>query len=142
MRYFKNVILLFAFISIILSCKNDSKNRVESTSYPEVRISDSKEFKSYFKLFFSLSNKDTKTDLPYVNKFMTENKLFKFKDKCDLLENKQVISDKKVFDFWKVRCEFDKAKQELIDKYQIDGDSIKILIQETIASGKYMDIIE
>jgi len=135
-------IAILLFLSVVLfSCKQDQKanNPENTTKSGSTDITDSKEFESYFLKVFSLSNENTKTDLPYVNKFMTDNKLFPFKNVCALLDNELVKSDKRVFDFWKTRCEFNKAKEKLMRKYGIDADSIKILMEKTLENGKYND---
>jgi len=139
MKISRSIAVLLFLSVVFFSCKQDQKaNNSENTIKPEsTDITDSKEFESYFLKFFNLSNKDTNTDLPYVNKFMTDNKLFTFKNVCDLLDNDLVKSDKRVFDFWKTRCEFNKAKEKLMRKYEIDGDSIKILMQKALKNGKY-----
>ncbi len=140
MNILKSLVLLVFISAMLASCKQDSdtksskKNGIETKS---TKITDSKEFESYFLNFFKLSDKNTKTDLPYVNKFMEDKKLLPFKDICELLNNDTIKSDERVFNFWKKRCEFSKAKDKLMRKYHIDGDSIKILMQNAIKEGKY-----
>jgi len=141
MKILRNAGILLSLSIVLFACKQDTKatsseNTIKSES---TDITDSKEFESYFLLFFSLSNDSTKTDLPYVNKFMIDNKLFTFKNVCDLLDNDLIKSDKRVFNFWKTRCDFKKAKEKLMRKYEIDGDSIKILMDKTLKNGKYND---
>ena len=141
MKISRSIAVLLFLSVVFFSCKQDQKanNPENTTKSGSTDITDSKEFESYFLKVFSLSNENTKTDLPYVNKFMTDNKLFPFKDVCALLDNELVKSDKRVFDFWKTRCEFNKAKEKLMRKYGIDADSIKILMEKTLENGKYND---
>ena len=140
MNNLKNLVLLIFISTILISCKqgsSDNSSTKISIETKSTKITDSKEFESYFLKFFNLSDKNTKTDLPYVNKFMEDKKLLPFKDLCGLLINDTIKSDERVYNFWKKRCEFNKAKEKLMRKYQIDGDSIKILMQEAIKEGKY-----
>jgi len=144
MKVSRSIAVLLFLSVVFFSCKQDQKanNPENTTKSGSTDITDSKEFESYFLKVFSLSNENTKTDLPYVNKFMTDNKLFPFKDVCALLDNELVKSDKRVFDFWKTRCEFNKAKEKLMRKYGIDADSIKILVKKTLENGKYNKMLK
>ena len=130
-----NLKILFLTIIIslitITSCKQDTK--VETLPInKEIDIKDSKEFKAYYDIFFTLSDKNTRTDLPYVNKFMTDNKLLPVNNICDLLDNEIVKGDKLVYNHWVKRCNFQKSRSELMEKFNIDGDSIKLLIEEAV----------
>ncbi len=139
MKSVKSKIVLIFLVLAFFSCKQENKTSdgINSHKIETNDIMDSKEFENYFLLFFSLSDENTKTDLPYVNKFMTDNKLFPFKDVCGLLNNEKVKSDERVLKFWETRCKFNKAKDKLMRKYQIDGDSIKVLMSKAIKIGKY-----
>lgn len=133
MKLLKFSAIIIVFISFtISSCKQDNTTSSKNEVTKKVDIIKTQEFETYFEWLFKLSDKNTKTDLPYVNNFMKENKLFPFKDVCDLLQNDVIIANKRVFDYWKIRCEFQTAKNVLMRKYEIDGDSIKELTQEAI----------
>ena len=80
-----------------------------------------------------LSDENTKTDLPYVNNFLMENKLLPFTDICDLLENEKVKSDKRVFDYWKLRCDFQTLRNNIMDNYEIDSDSLNVLVVDAVS---------
>ena len=124
------LIVFISFITIT-SCKQDTK--VEKLPInKEMDIKDSKEFKEYYSIFFTLSDKNTKTDLPYVNKFMTDNELLPVNNICDLVDNKIVKGDKLVYNHWVKRCNFQKSRSALMEKFNIDGDSIKYLIEEAV----------
>jgi hypothetical protein len=136
MKLLKYFILISILSSITFaSCKQDSETSKKETK-KETSIIDSEEFNSYFNKFFKLSDENTAKDLPYVNNFMKENKLFPFTDVCELLDKKEVIANDRVLKYWTVRCEFQQARNKLKRKYQIDDDSIKILIEEAIEDRK------
>jgi len=70
MKIFRLFILVVVLSTIVLaSCKQDGKTSDKKEVKTQTSIIDSKEFDSYFKLFFKLSDENTATDLPYVNKF-------------------------------------------------------------------------
>ncbi len=132
-------ILLSVFV-LFVSCKQDANKKEDSYDKAikaENDLINTKEFKQYFQLFFQLSNKNTKTDLPYVNKFMSENKLWKFSNICDLLENEKIKSDQKIYNYWKVRCDFQTAKTTLMNKYSLDKDSLKIVMEHALSSKEF-----
>jgi hypothetical protein len=128
------VFLLF-FVSF-QSCKQASKKEdaYDRAISAEDKLLNSKEFNDYYQMFFKLSDNNTKTDLPYVNKFMSENKLWKFKDICELLENEKIKADPRVFKYWEIRCDFQTAKTTLMEKYELDKDSLKILMEHKISA--------
>jgi len=133
MKILKFFIFLALFSSITyVSCKQGDKNSGKEKINKETSIIDSEDFNSYFNWFFKLSDENTAKDLPYVNNFMKENKLFPFTDVCDLLDKEKVKEDSIVLKYWTVRCEFQKVRNKLKRKYQIDDDSIKILMEEAI----------
>lgn len=134
MQYSKSITILFLFSFIfLLSCKQDSaKAKAESEQTEPVTVKQSDEFKTYYDLFFKLSDENTTTDLKYVNKFLMENKLIPFKNLCDLVENEKVKADTLVFNYWKLRCDFQTVRNSIFKKYEIDSDSLSILIKEAV----------
>ena len=127
---FSFFIFAFAFSSCQQTKKEDSYDKAIKS---EDELINSKEFDNYFNLFFKLSNQNTKTELPFINKFMQENKLWKFRNVCELLDNDIVKSNQKVFDYWKIRCDFQNARSTLMTKYGLDGDSLKIVMEHAIS---------
>ncbi len=134
--------LIFSFLIFVLafsSCKQAPKeDAYDKAIKAENDLINSKEFNDYFQLFFQLSNKNTKTDLPYVNKFMSDNKLWKFTDLCDLLENEKIKNNPKIFNYWKVRCDFQTAKNTLMNKYGLDKDSLQIVMEHALSSKQFI----
>ena len=131
------LIFLFSIFTFLFfnSCKQAPKeDAYDKAIKAEDDLMNTKEFNDYFNLFFQLSNKNTKTDLPYVNKFMSENRLWKFKDICDLLNNEKIKNNQRIYDYWKVRCEFQNAKNILMEKYGLDKDSLKIVMEHAIST--------
>jgi len=133
MRYNKYFLPILILVLITMfSCKQDKSENAKANKSEITGIRDSEEFKEYFKRFFTLSDDNTKIDLPYVNKFMQDNKLFPFKNICDLVDNEIVKSDERILKYWNTRCDFQRTRNGLMRKFQIDGDSIKVLMEEAI----------
>ena len=134
----KSYTLFFSFLIFALafsSCKQAPKeDAYDKAIKAEDDLINSKEFNDYYRLFFQLSNKNTKTELPYVNKFMSENKLWKFKDICDLLKNEKVKNNPQIYNYWKIRCDFQTAKNTLMDKYGLDKDSLQIVMEHALST--------
>lgn len=129
--FFLFIISSFLFFN---SCKQATKeDAYDKAIKSEDELINSKDFDNYYTLFFKLSNQNTKTELPYVNNFMKENSLWKFKNVCDLLENSKVKADSTVFNYWKIRCDFQNARQYLMDTYGLDSDSLKILMEHAVS---------
>jgi len=128
---------LLLVVAIIFACNSNTKSKEGSNLTEEVKNEEqlirSKEFKDYFFSFFSLTGPNIKDDLNHVNKFMGENKLWKFKDICDLLENEKIQSDSIVYKHWEIRCKFQRAKNTLMDKYGLTADSINIIMEHAIS---------
>jgi hypothetical protein len=127
-------LLFFSSVFIFTSCKESSDATKSEEKIQQLSITDSPEFKDYFEAIYTLSNENTQDDLDYVNDFMTKNRLWKKmgKDQCDLLENEIVKSDKRAFDYWKVRCNFSNAQKRVMEKYKLTYDSLGILTQKAI----------
>lgn len=134
MKYYILIFPLFILGLAFSSCKQAQKeDAYDKAIKSENELINSKEFTNYFNMFFKLSNPNTKTELPYINKFMQENKLWNFKSVCDLLENDIVKSNQKVYDYWKIRCDFQNAKTTLMSKYGLNKDSLKILMEHAVS---------
>jgi hypothetical protein len=54
------------------------------------------------------------------------------KDQCNLLNNEKVQSDSRVFDFWKVRCNFNKAQKKVVDRFNISYDDLGNLMKKRL----------
>ena len=133
MHYLKSLTILFLLSTItLISCKQDSTNTSEAEQSKSVTAKQSDEFKTYYDLFFKLSDENTKTDLTYVNNFLKDNKLIPFNDICELIENEKVKSDTLVFKYWNLRCDFQTVRNSIFEKYKIDSDSLSILIKEAV----------
>ncbi len=116
------------------SCKPKQKeDAYDKAIKKEDELLNSKEFTDYFNKFFKLSDNNTKNDLPFINKFMRDNKLWKFRSVCDLLENEKIKANPKVYNYWKIRCDFQNARTLLMEKYKLDKDSLKILMEHAVS---------
>jgi hypothetical protein len=130
---------LILFISIIIfmplnSCSQTSDSLKSKKDPKQKAILDSPEFKEYFKIMYSLSNENTQEDLNYVNKFMAKHKLWKEmrKDQCGLLGNEKIKSDKRVLEYWTVRCNFNKLQKKVMKKFRLTYDSLGVITQKAV----------
>ena len=125
-------IIILAVISV-LSCKQKAGDEVKPEDVKtEDQLIRTKEFKEYVFTFFNLTGPNVSRNNDYVQKFMIENKLLKFKDICDLLKDEKIQSDSIVYNHWKVRCDFQNAKNTLMDKYGLTSDSINKVLRRAL----------
>jgi hypothetical protein len=110
------------------------KKTVKIPKASSEEIMKSPEFINYMQTVFTLSNENTTEDLNYVNSFMAKHDLSKEmrKDQCNLLNNEKVQSDSRVFDFWKVRCNFNKAQKKVVDRFNISYDDLGNLMKKRL----------
>ena len=134
--------ILYIVIAMILglaaiSCKSKSGDKgKENVKAEDIKTEEqlirTDDFRDYVFAFFRLTGPNVSSDNEYVQKFMRENKLLKFRNICDLLDDEKVKSDSIVYRHWKLRCDFQKIKNKLIDKYGLTPDSINKILRRTM----------
>ncbi len=138
--------LLMALVIVLGSCNNkkvenkaldntDVAPNSEPTKKSSVyghEVMDSKEFQNYFDIFFKQSDSKTGKTLIHVNKYISDNNIVISEGACKLLENDKIKSDSITFKYFDNRCKFLKARKELLNKFNIDGDSINKLMRKAI----------
>ena len=104
----------------------------------------SPEFKTFMEAVFKLSNESTTEELNYVNSFMETNGLWKVmrRDQCNLLTNEKIKSDQKVLNFWEKRCNFNRAQNRIVNKFNISYDELGKLMQEKRYESQYNPDLE
>ena len=126
--YHKFGIIFFIFL-MLTSCAS-KKSILEKERQQKINeLVSSEEYSNYRDAVKNISANNVNDDLEYVNNFMKENELWDFYNECDLLKIEKIQSDTRVYNFWKARCDFNIARQEIENKFNIEADSLnKILI--------------
>ncbi|MBK7094854.1 MAG: hypothetical protein IPH57_07365 [Saprospiraceae bacterium] len=128
--------------NVIENTQEKIQKNTEITKKPKASnevIFASPEFKAFMDAVFTLSDESTTEELNYVNSFMDKNSLWKEmqKDQCNLLNNENIKSDPKVFHFWEKRCNFNKAQNKVVKKYNISYDALGKLMQQKRGERQY-----
>lgn len=140
MVFFFSFVIFFPFTS----CAQTPDSQKSKNDIRQKVIMDSPEFKEYFKVIYSLSSENTQEDLNYVNNFMAKHKLWKEmrKDQCALLKNEKIKSDKRVLEYWTVRCNFNTLQKKVMKKFKLTYDSLGVITQNAVQEKQNNPVIE
>lgn len=123
---------------------DESKKTVKKVKASKEVIIASPEFKTFMEAVIRLSNESTTEELNYVNSFMEKNGLWKEmrRDQCNLLTIGKIKSDPKVLNFWEKRCNFNKAQNKVVNKFNISYGELGKLMQEKRFESQYNPEVE